>query len=129
MLKVSDLLKSKAKRDEKDIIISPYSSITESMKKMTEQSIEALAVVDEDKIVGVIEKNIFLKKFFENKLIDMNQPVFRIMEMKVLYVNKDFTLEECLALMSNKKIFYLPVLEGEAFLGMISLHEIAERGG
>ncbi len=57
----------------------------------------------------------------------MSQPVFRIMEMKVLYVNKDFTLEECLVLMSSKKIFYLPVLEGETFLDMISLHEVSER--
>lgn len=127
MLKVNDLLNSKSKKLGKDIIISPYSSMAESIKKMTEQNIDALAIIDEGKIVGVIEKNIFLKKFFENKLIDMGQPVFRIMEMKVLYVNKDFTLEECLALMSNKKIFYLPVLEGETFLDMISLHEVSER--
>jgi predicted transcriptional regulator len=127
MLKVNDLLKSKSKRLGKDSVISPYSSILEAIKKMTEQKIDALAVLDEGKIVGIIEKNIFLKKFFENKLIDMSQPVFRIMEMKVLYVSKDFTLEECLALMSNKKIFYLPVLEGDIFLDMISLHEVAER--
>ena len=126
MLKVNDLLKSKNQKTEKDIIISPYSSIAESLKKMTEQNIDALTIIDEGKVVGIIEKNIFLKKFFENKLIDMNLPVFRIMEMKVLYVNKEYTLEECLALMSNKKIFYLPVLDGETFLDMISLHEIAE---
>lgn len=127
MLRVSDLLKSKAKKQEKDIVISPYSSIAESIKKMTEQNIDALAIIDEGKIVGIIEKNIFLKHFFENSLIDMNQPIFKIMEMKVLYVNNDFTLEECLALMSSKKIFYLPVLEDEVFLDMISLHEVAER--
>lgn len=127
MLKVNDLLKSKTKKLASDIIISPYSSIAESIKKMTDQNIDALTIIDEGKVVGIIEKNIFLKKFFENKLIDMDQPVFRIMKMNVLYVNKDFTLEECLALMSYKKIFYLPVLEGEAFLDMISLHEVSER--
>lgn len=72
MLKVNELLNSKFKKLEKDIIISPYSSIAESIKKMTKQNIDALAIINEGKIVGIIEKNVFLKKFFESKIIDMS---------------------------------------------------------
>ena len=107
MLKVSDLiLKNKCN---KKATISPYSSIASALQLMADEKLDALAVVDDKKIVGIIENHSILKKLYEDNSLNLNRPLFNIMEMKVLYATKDFTLEECISLMSSKKIFFLPV--------------------
>lgn len=123
MLKVNDLLNSQ--HSKMKMTVSPYCSISSVIKIMSEEKISALAVVENDEIVGLIEEDSILRKFYEDTEIDMNRPIYSIMDMKVLYVTRDYTIEECLALMSNKKIFYLPILENNKFLDMLSLHEIA----
>lgn len=125
MLKVNDLLRSQ--KNINNFTISPYSSILSALIKMSDEKIGVLAIVDEGEIVGIIEENAFLKLVYKTPKLDLDRPIYSIMEMKVLYVTKNFTLKECLALMSSERIFYLPVLEDCTFIGMISIYEVSAK--
>ncbi len=104
--------------------VGPDQTVFEAMKVMAEKEIGALIVLDGEKPVGIITERDYARKIILKGRQSRDTPVREIMTAKVIYVRPSTTVEECMALMSGKKIRHLPVLEGEALCGMLSIRDL-----
>lgn len=117
-----DLLKSK--RQDFIISVSPDATVLEAIKVMAENNVGALLVMESGKIAGIISERDIVRKVDLLGKTTASARVSEIMTEKVLYVNASQPIEECMALMTQKRIRHLPVLENEQLLGVISIGDV-----
>lgn len=117
-----DLLKSKRR----DLIVSvaPQATVFEAIKVMAENNIGALLVIGDNKIAGILSERDIVRKVDLLGKTSTTAKVSEIMTEKVLYVNASQPIEECMALMTEKRIRHLPVLENDELLGVISIGDV-----
>jgi CBS domain-containing protein len=122
MATVRDLLK--AKKVSSIFSVTPSASVLDAMRLMAEHNVGAMLVMDGGRIAGVIsERDVVRKVDLAGKSSD-DLLVRDIMTEKVLYVEAHQSLEECMALMTEKHIRHLPVLENERLLGVVSIGDV-----
>ncbi|MCU0921839.1 MAG: CBS domain-containing protein, partial [Burkholderiaceae bacterium] len=83
-------------------------------------------VMDQGKLVGVISERDYTRKIALQGRNSKETLVRDIMTRDVLYVTPDTRTRACMALMSEKKIRHLPVLDGSTVVGMISIRDIMD---
>jgi CBS domain-containing protein len=117
-----DLLKSKRR----DVIVSvaPQATVFEAIKVMAENNVGALLVIVDNKIAGILSERDIVRKVDLLGKTSTTAKVSEIMTEKVLYVNASQPIEECMALMTEKRIRHLPVLENDELLGVISIGDV-----
>ncbi|HAE57969.1 MAG TPA: hypothetical protein DCG54_00260 [Anaerolineae bacterium] len=117
-----DLLKSK--RQDFIVSVPPYATVLEAIKVMADNNVGALLVMQDGKIAGIISERDIVRKVDLLGKISATALVREIMTEKVLYVNASQPIQECMALMTEKRIRHLPVLDGEQLLGVISIGDV-----
>lgn len=122
MIQVRDLLKTK--KIQSIFSLSPNASVLDSMKSMAEYNIGAMLVVEEGKIVGIVSERDIVRKVDVQGKSSAETLVRDIMTEKVLYVKPEQPLEDCMALMTEKRIRHLPVIENDCLLGVISIGDV-----
>ncbi len=123
MKTVEDLLEKKSK----DIwSIGPKATVYEALKVMGEKEIGALAVVEEGRVVGIISERDYARKVALKGKTARDTGVEDIMSpVAELYtVRPDTTIEECMVLITGKKIRHLPVFDGPDLVGMVSIGDV-----
>ena len=105
--------------------VNPDATIQEAVKLLTEHNVGALLVMDKQgKVEGILsERDIVRKVGLHSKSADETK-VQDVMTTKVLYVEANQSVEECMALMNEKNIRHLPVYEKGALLGLISIRDV-----
>lgn len=106
--------------------IGPDASVYESMKLMADKGIGALVVLDGGKLVGIISERDYARKVVLKERESRQTLVSEIMSKDVLYSRPDHTVEECLALMTEKRTRHLPVLDGDELVGIISIGDLVK---
>ena len=104
--------------------VSPDVTVFDALKLMAEKGIGALLVVEAEKLVGIISERDYARKVILKGKSSKDAPVRDIMTSVVVYVNPQQTIEECMALMSNKRVRHLPVLENDKLIGVISIGDV-----
>lgn len=104
--------------------ISPDASVFEAVQLMAEKRVGALMVVDRNELVGVISERDYAREIVLKDRVSRDTPVRAIMTHRVLYVRPQQTLEECMALMTDKNLRHLPVLENGRLVGVISMRDV-----
>ena len=123
MRTVQDILKSKGS----DVwSIRPDDTIFEAVQIMADKRIGALLVVDEQKPVGIVTERDYARKVALEGRSSREAPVREIMSTRVLCVNPDRSIEDCMALMTEKRARHLPVVEQKAVVGMISIGDLVK---
>jgi len=122
MIQVRDLLKSK--KANSIFSLSPDASVLESMRLMAQYNIGALLVMENGKLVGILSERDIVRKVDVQGKNSAAILVRDIMTEKVLYVEPEQTLDDCMALMTEKRIRHLPVLENDCLLGVISIGDV-----
>lgn len=117
-----DLLKSK--RVDSIVSVNPNATVLEAIKVMAENNVGALLVMQDGKIAGIMSERDIVRKVDILGKTSANAKVSEIMTEKVLYVNAIQPIEECMALMTEKRIRHLPVLEGDQLIGVISIGDV-----
>jgi CBS domain-containing protein len=117
-----DLLKSK--RQDFIVSVPPAATVLEAIKVMAQNNVGALLVMQDGKIAGIISERDIVRKVDILGKTSATAKVSEIMTEKVLYVNASQPIEECMALMTEKRIRHLPVLENEKLLGVISIGDV-----
>jgi CBS domain-containing protein len=123
MKTVDEILNSKGKIV---FTISPEATVYEALKLMAEKDIGALVVVDSENVVGILSERDYARKVMLSGKSSSEVKVEDIMSPKVMYVSKNQDVEDCMALMTNKRIRHLPVLENEKLVGIISIGDIVK---
>jgi CBS domain-containing protein len=124
MATVNDMLKNKAK----NLWVShPDSTIREALETMKTHNVGALPVVKNDNVVGFFSERDFARHAIDDDCFDMNKLVKDLMVHPVYFVNPEQTVEECMAVMTNKKLRHLPVLENGKMIGIVSIGDVVKQ--
>lgn len=106
--------------------LSPDSSVYEAIEMMANRGVGALAVMDGDKLVGMVSERDYARKVILKSKSSRETKVSEIMSPKVICVEPDRKVEEGLALMSDKRVRHLPVVEENKVIGMISIGDLVK---
>lgn len=101
-------------------------SVYDAMRLMAEKEVGALMVMEEANLVGVISERDYARQVILKGRASRDTPVRDIMSDRVVYVTPGQTIEECLALMTDKRIRHLPVLEDEVVVGIVSIGDLVK---
>lgn len=124
MKTVKQLLESKGNEV---ATISPDMSVFESMQLMAARNIGALLVINAGgKLVGIVTERDYARKMYTQNKLAKDVPVTEIMTRQVVFVRPDQTNEECMALITEKRVRHLPVLENDRVIGIISIGDLVK---
>lgn len=123
MATVNDMLKNKTNNL---WTTHPHSTIQEALEIMKKNNVGGLPVVKDDKVVGFFSERDFARHAINDDCFDMNQPVEELMVHPVYFVDPDQKVEECMAVMTNKKLRHLPVIQNGKMIGIVSIGDVVK---
>lgn len=125
MVTVADLLKQKKNKFIQTI--SPDESVYRAIEILAEKNLGALVVTGPDsKVLGIISERDYARKIVLKGKSSKETLVKEIMTTEVIYVVPEQTVDNCMALMINRYIRHLPVLEKNRLLGIISIGDVVK---
>jgi CBS domain-containing protein len=119
----------KNKQQEEVWSIAPKASVFDALGLMGEKEVGALMVIDEKgKVAGIISERDYARKVILKGKASRETAVEEIMTAadKMYVVKPETTVEDCMVLITAKRIRHLPVFDGEEFLGIISIGDIVK---
>jgi CBS domain-containing protein len=106
--------------------ISPKSTVYEALQHMADKNIGALIVSDNNRVEGIISERDYARKVILSGKVSKDICVEEIMSSTIFYVGLDSHIDECMAIMINKHIRHLPVMEEGKLLGIISIGDVVK---
>lgn len=106
--------------------ISPDAKVIDALKLMAEKEVGALLVMDGENVEGIMSERDYARKVILLGKSSKEASVKEIMSSKVIYVEPYQSVEECMALMIDKKIRHLPVFENNKLTGLISIGDVVK---
>lgn len=104
----------------------PRERVIDALKLMAEKNVGALLVVEDDRLVGIVSERDYARKVILNGKSSHDTPVREIMTERPVCVQPDNSTEECMALMTEKHIRHLPVIEHGKLIGMLSIGDLVK---
>ena len=114
------------KRDIKAWSVGPQDSVFSALQVLADRDVGALMVIENSKLVGVFSERDYTRKIALSGRSSKDTKVQDIMTSQVLTVTAKTRTRDCMALMSQKKIRHLPVMDGDRAIGMISIRDIMD---
>ncbi|MCX8110416.1 MAG: CBS domain-containing protein [Syntrophorhabdaceae bacterium] len=122
MEKVGSVL---AKKGSNVWTISPDAIVYRALEMMNNKGVGALVVVNENnKVEGIITERDYARKVILQGKSSKETYIKEIMTTELFVVNPNTTLEECMGIMTEKRIRHLPVLDGDKLVGIISIGDV-----
>ena len=106
--------------------VSPSDTVYQAIEFMSEKQIGALLVMDGEHLVGMLSERDYARKVILEGRSSRDCPVKDIMTSRVVCVPPNRTVEESMAIMTDKKIRHLPVVEGEKVVGLVSIGDLVK---
>jgi CBS domain-containing protein len=106
--------------------IHPDASVYEAIKKMADENVGSLVVIENNEIVGIITERHYARNIVLKGRASPETSVRIIMETRVIYAKPEQTVEECMAVMTDKKIRHLPVVDEGRLIGIISIGDLVQ---
>jgi len=106
--------------------IGPDATVYEALQEMATHDVGALVVTEEGEVVGLLSERDCARKLVLLGRLTKDTPVRDIMTNEVICVGSKQTVDGCMALMSEKRVRHLPVLENEQLAGIISIGDVVK---
>jgi len=106
--------------------ISPNAMVFDALKLMADKGIGALVVMGGDNIVGIISERDYARKIIIQGKFSKDTLVREIMTTQVYGVRLETTTEECMTIMTDKRIRHLPVCKDGKLIGIVSIGDIVK---
>jgi CBS domain-containing protein len=106
--------------------ITPDASVYEGLALMADKNIGALLVMDEGRTVGILSERDYTRNVILLGRSSKDTPVAAIMTARPVCVSPNQTLEEGMALMTEKRVRHLPVVEDDRVMGLVSIGDMVK---
>jgi CBS domain-containing protein len=123
MSKVSDILGDKGPNV---LSIEADASVFEAVQEMVEANVGSLLVTDGGDIVGIVTERDYLRRVTLEGRTDRDTPVGEIMTAPLVVVTPETDIDECMAIMTNRRIRHLPVVRDGDVVGVVSIGDVVK---
>lgn len=123
MLTAKDILKDKGHAVWS---VKPTNTVLEALGVMAEHDIGAVLVIDGDRLVGVLSERDYARKVVLAGRSSKESQVKEVMTAHVVCVAPERSVDECMALMTNKRLRHLPVLDHKRVIGIVSIGDLVK---
>jgi CBS domain-containing protein len=121
MRKVSNVLERKGNCV---TIVTPEMSVIDALRIMAEQNIGSVVVMKDDRFAGIMTERDYSRKVILKGRHSSDTPVGDIMTTDFPYVGINDGVDACMQLMTSHRLRYLPVIEDEQLVGIISINDL-----
>jgi CBS domain-containing protein len=123
MLTVRELL---AKKGSQVWSVSPDATVYEALQLMAERNVGAVLVLSGRSLAGILSERDYARQVVLKGKASRDTPVREIMTTRLVTVSPERTIEDCMALMTDRRIRHLPVTSGETLLGVLSIGDVVK---
>ena len=102
------------------------STVFDALKLMAEKDVGAVIVLSDGEICGILSERDYARKVVLEGKASISTPVSEIMTSPVLIVEPEHTVDRCMALMTDKHLRHLPVVENDQIVGMVSIGDVVK---
>jgi CBS domain-containing protein len=106
--------------------VSPEDTVFEAVARLSQRHVGALLVMDGDQLVGVISERDYARRVILEHRSSESTLVKEIMTSEVFCVPESASIDECMALMTEKHVRHLPVMRDERVVGVLSIGDVVE---
>lgn len=106
--------------------VHPDDSVFDAIKKMSDRNIGSLVVLENDQIVGIVSERHYARHVKLEGKSSPETPVRDIMVSPVICARTDQTIAECMAVMTEKRIRHLPVVDQKRLVGLVSIGDLVK---
>lgn len=108
------------------VSVMSSSSVFDALKVMADREIGAVVVIDDGHLAGIFSERDYARKVVLQGKSSKDTPVREIMTEKVVCVRPEQTVEDCMGLMTDRRIRHLPVLDHKKVIGVISIGDVVK---
>lgn len=108
------------------IAVSPDSTVFEALQTLAENNIGAVLVLDGQRLVGILSERDYARQVILKGKASRDTPVREIMTTSVVCVHPEHSIEDCMALMTDKRFRHLPVIADDRLLGVLSIGDVVK---
>lgn len=121
MQTVGDLLKQKGR----DVFhVAPTATVLEAAALMSERNVGAVLVCSNGQIAGILSERDCVRRVMLQRKSPLETRVAEVMTSPIKSVSTNNTVDECMQLMTDRRIRHLPVVEGSRLVGIISMGDV-----
>jgi CBS domain-containing protein len=106
--------------------VAPDSTVYDALKLMADKNVGAVLVMDGGVLVGVLSERDYARKVILHGRSSRDTAVREIMTERVVCVSPEETAEECMALMTDKRVRHLPVVRDNQIIGVVSIGDVVK---
>ena len=123
MSRISEILRGKGT----DVLkIEASATVFDAIKKIVDKNVGSILVTEGDEVVGIMTERDYLRKVIVLGRTSHETLVSEIMTSPLVYVTPETTIEESMAIMTDRRIRHLPVVEDEDVVGIISIGDLVK---
>ena len=121
---VSDILEEKGD----DVLqIEASATVLDAIKLMVDSNVGSLLVTENGKLIGIVTERDYLRRVTLEGRTERDTSIGEIMTSPLVYVTPDTSIDECMAVMTERRIRHLPVLtEGRDVAGIVSIGDLVK---
>lgn len=123
MRSVADLLHDKGNQV---WAVAPDQTVLDALKLMAEKEVGALLVTSGDQVVGIVSERDYARKIVLKGKSSETTPVGDVMSSEITSVSPQQSVQECMALMTDKRIRHLPVIDRGKLVGILSIGDLVK---
>ena len=104
--------------------VSPDDTVLEALRLMAEKNIGAVLVLEHGAVQGILSERDYARKMVLHGKSSRETAVREVMTSDVITVQPDWSCDQCMALMTEKRVRHLPVMDGGRVVGVISIGDV-----
>jgi len=124
MTTIAQLLNAKGKQIWS---VEPKATIFQALEIMSEKGIGALLVMEDGKLKGIFSERDYARKVILKGKSSKETPVGELMTKKVFYIDPQKTINDCMAMMTAKRIRHVPVIEDNQVMGIVTIGDVVNQ--
>jgi len=108
------------------LTIAGDASVFDAIKRMVEANVGALLVTDEGEIAGIVTERDYLRRVTLEGRTDKETAIREIMSSPLIVATPQMTIDECMSLMTDRRVRHVPVVEGGQVVGIVSIGDVVK---